>query len=104
MAVFAAAGGHRRKQRMAHATKYPLALAAVVHGVFPKDFGQGVARGGGDGGDAKIGTESFGVGFGTLAPLRRRIFCLIDAGNEGGPEDWIRAERFEQVGRKLGLL
>jgi len=97
MAVFAAAGGYRRKQRMAHAGKYPVALAAVVHGVFPKNFGQGVARGGGDCSDAKIGAESLSVSFGALAPLRRRVIGLIDAGSEGGPEDWIRTERFEQV-------
>jgi hypothetical protein len=40
----------------------------------------------------------------TLSPFWGRFICLIDASQDRGPSDWIRAEGIEEIVPKLRFL
>src|ERR1700733_14595971 len=97
MAVVTTACRHRRNHSMTQSPKHAFALTPVIQCVFPEGFRQRVARRRRYHRDPEVGTNSLAIGFRTLSPFWRRFICLVDATQNRGAGDWIRAKCVEEV-------
>src|SRR5580704_18755288 len=104
MAVLATACCESRDNGVTKPRKHACALTAVVQRVLPEGPRKRVARRRAHRSDAEVGPESFGVTLSSLFPLRRSVFRLANASRKRSADDWIGAERVEDVVAELSFL
>src|SRR3984957_9872701 len=104
MAVCAAACGESGNHGVSQPWKQPIALTAVVQGVFLEDLCQGIAGRRSNRCDAEVGSEPFAVTRRSLFPLWRSVFPLVNARHKSCPHDGIRTERIEGIVAEFGFL
>src|ERR1700693_5735942 len=89
---------------MFHPRKEAFALTAVIQRVFVKGFRERIACRGAYTCDGEVGRKSLAVALRALFPLRGSAVPLVDASREGSADDWIGAQRVEEVVVEFRLL
>src|SRR5271156_7143455 len=89
---------------MFQAVAKPAALAAIEKRVLVEDFSQSITGRLRHQVDSKIAGHAHPIGVPSLAPLRRRIICLLHSARYRRGEDWIRPERNKSVRAQLFLF